>query len=300
METKGIAPLVAIAIVVAVLGSATAVPVAASVANVDPDHPLYPLKKVGETIRGMAPADRMKVRWQEYQRMVAKGKGLQYQGVLKDFVSELNSASPVGTVRENVLRWIQEHGCEIGEVQLRLAEQAAASNPQLLAEVREWMARWRENCDLELLRAWLSDLRERLGLENFRRADELFDNACVLALVQENLRQAENILYAHYAELQREYDELKAEVEGLLASAPSLPGKVAAQRLHDLAAQEASLASQAYQQGQLGRAVGMMTAAVVHLRAAKSILENSAEWEPEHASEWSLWRQRVGLPTRVK
>ena len=153
------------------------------------------------------------------------------------------------------------------------------------------MARWRENCDLELLRAWLSDLRERLGLENFRRADELFDNPCVLALVQENLRQAENILYARY-------DELRAEVEGLFASAPNLPGKVAAQRLHDLAVQEASLASQAYQQGQLGRAVGMMTAAVVHLRAAKSILENSAEWEPEHASEWQSWRQTVGLPSR--
>jgi hypothetical protein len=298
VETRGIAPLIAVIVVVAALGSATAVPVAVSVANVDPDHPLYPLKRVGETIRAMTPADRMKVRWQEYQKMVTKGKGLQYQGVLKDFASDLNSAAPAGTVREDVLRWIQEHRCEIGEVQLRLAEQAAASNPQLLAEVREWMARWRENCDLELLRAWLSDLRERLALENFRRADGLFDNACVLALVQENLRQAENVLYARYTELQREYDELRAEVEGLLASAPSLPGKVAAQRLHDLAVQEASLASQAYQQGQLGKAVGMMTAAVVHLRVAKSIMEHAQEWEPEHAFQWQSWRQTVGLPTR--
>jgi hypothetical protein len=48
--------------------------------------------------------------------------------------------------------------------------------------------------------------------------------------------------------------------------------------------------------------IGMPIHTYQYLRRVKpkSILENSAEWEPEHASQWQSWRQRVGLPTRVK
>ncbi|MEM2600488.1 MAG: hypothetical protein QXE29_01940, partial [Candidatus Hadarchaeales archaeon] len=75
MESRGIAPLIAVVVIVTALGTSTAIPVAASVADVDPDHPLYSLKRIGERIRGLSDVEQMKLRWQEYQKMVEKGKG---------------------------------------------------------------------------------------------------------------------------------------------------------------------------------------------------------------------------------
>jgi len=276
MEEKGIAPLVAAVALVAALGSATAVPVAASVANVDPDHPLYPLKKVGERMRGLSAEEQMKLRWAEYRRMVEKGKGLQYQSVLKEFVDKLNSVAPSDApAKQEVVRWMQEQLPGIGEAQLKLAEQAA---PQLREEVRRQLACWRENRDLELLRAWLTCLRGRLG-ENYRRADELFENLCTKIRVQREMGLAENRLSQRLAELEGAFAELKSRVEAALAAAPQGPGRAAAERLYRLALEEASLALQAESRGLLGRAVGLETAAVAHLRDAERILEHGREWE---------------------
>ncbi|TDA31124.1 MAG: hypothetical protein DSO04_04615 [Hadesarchaea archaeon] len=298
MGEKGIAPLVAAVVLLAGIGSATAVPVAASVANVDPDHPLYSLKKVGERIRGLSTAEQMRLRWQEYQRMVEKGKGLQYQGVLKEFVEKLNSVAPYDApAKQEIVRWMQEQLPGIGEVQLKLALQAAGDNQQLRAEVQEQLAAWRENRDPELLRAWMNHFRERARekvKEKYEEMDELFENICTKICIQENLEQAaaENRLSQRFAELQEAFENLRLEVEAMLATAPeNLPGRVAADRLYQLALKEENLALHAKELGLLGRAVGLMTSAVMHLRNAECILEHAQEWEPEHAQLWQEWRE---------
>ena len=294
MGEKGIAPLVAAVVLVAALGTATAVPVAASVANVDPDHPLYSLKRVGERIRGLSTAEQMKLRWEEYQRMVEKGKGLQYQSVLKEFVDKLNSVAPYDVpAKQEIVRWMQEQLPGIGEVQLKLALEVAGDNQQLRAEVQEQLAVWEEKKDPELLRAWMNHFRERVRMEErYRKVDELFENICIKTCLQENLRLAENRLSQRFTELQETFENLRLEVEAMLEGAPeNLPGKVAADRLYQLALKEENLALHAKDLGLLGRAVGLMTSAVMHLRNAERILEHAQEWEPEHAQLWQEWRE---------
>jgi len=294
MGEKGIAPLVAAVVLVAALGSATAVPVAVSAANVDPDHPLYSLKRVGERIRGLSTVEQMKLRWAEYQRMVEKGKGLQYQSVLKEFVDKLNSVAPSDApAKQEIVRWMQEQLPGIGEVQLKLALQAAGDNQQLRAEIQEQLISWRERKDVEALRARLNHFRERARMEErYRKVDELFENICIKTRIQENLRLAENRLSERFEELRETFENLKLEVEAMLAGAPeNLPGRVAAERLYQLALKEESLTFHARDLGLLGRAVGLMTSAVVHLKNAERILEHAQEWEPEHAQLWQEWKE---------
>ncbi|MEM2536411.1 MAG: hypothetical protein QW435_05375, partial [Candidatus Hadarchaeales archaeon] len=83
------------------------------------------------------------------------------------------------------------------------------------------------------------------------------------------------------------------EVEAMLMIAPeNSHGKKAAQRLVDLALRENKLALYAYDENLLGRAVGIMTSAVMHLRNAEHILEHAQEWEPQYVQQWYQWRER--------
>lgn len=301
METRGIAPLIAAVVMVAAMGTATAVPVAASVANVDPDHPLYSLKRVGERIRGLGATEQMKLRWAEYQRMVEKGKELQYREILQEFVDKLNSVAPYDvTTKQEIVRWMQQQMPGIGEVQLKLAELAAGENEELRAQIENLRAYWWEKRDPELLRAGLNHFRERLrwreGLEKYLKVDNLLEQAQNRFCVQENLEARrelwENRLLDRFEELQGEFEDLRMEVEGMLEVAPeNLPGRVAAQRLLELALKEENLAQYFHDQRIYGRGVGLMTSAVMHLRNAERILEHAREWEPEHAQLWQEWRE---------
>lgn len=307
MENRGIAPLIAAVVLVAALGTSTAVPVAASVANVDPDHPLYSLKRVGERIRGLSDTQQMKLRWQEYQRMVEKGKGLQYQKILKEFVDKLNSVAPYDVkTRQGIISWMQEQMPGIGEIRLKLAEQVAGENEEWENEVQQIRACWEREKNLENLSAGMLHLRERIRervREQYLKIENLLENACLRMRVQENLaptwqearQRGEEILRTRFNHLLEFFENKYPEVEAMLSLAPeNLPGRKAAGRLVDLALREKELALHAYDENLLGRAAGILTSAVVHLRNAERILEHAQEWEPQNAPQWEEWRERWG------
>jgi len=176
-----VAPLVVVVVAVLV-GSAVAAPVVASAADVDPDHPLYPLKRVGERIRGLDNVEQMKLRWQEYQRMAEKGKGLQYRHILQEFVDKLKALSPSDVKdRWELVRWMQEQMPGIGEVRLKLAEQACQGDAVCENWIEQMRIRWRGE-NLENLNAEMLRLRERMGArapEQYLRAENLLRQACL-------------------------------------------------------------------------------------------------------------------------
>ncbi len=305
MESRGIAPLVAAVVLVAAIGASTAAPVAASVANVDPDHPLYSLKRVGERIRGLSDTEQMKLRWQEYQRMVEKGKGLQYRSVLKEFVDKLNSVAPYDVkTKQEIIAWMQEQMPGVGEIRLRLAEQIAGENAEWRNEVRQIRTSWEGSGDQEDLSAGMLHLRERVRervREEYLKVENLLETACLRMRVQENLslawqearQRGESTLRTRFEHLREFFENKYPEVEAMLEGAPeNVPATVAAKRLMTLASRENALALDAYEEDLLGRAVGIMTSAVMHLRNAERILERAQEWEPQHAEKWQQWRER--------
>lgn len=310
MENRGIAPLVAIAVIVTALGTSTAVPVAASVANVDPDHPLYSLKRIGERIRGLSEIEQMKLRWQEYQKMVEKGRGLQYQKILQEFLDKLNAVAPYDVkTKQEIIVWMQQQMPGIGEIRLRLAEEIASENEEWSNEVGQIRACWERERNLENLSAGMLHLRERIRMRErvrvqylqYLKVENLLENICLRMKVHENLaltwqearQKGENILRTRFNYLLELFENKYPEVEAMLAIAPeNSPGKKAAQRLLDLALREKNLALYAYNENLLGRATGIMTSAVIHLRNAERIIEHAQEWEPRQAQQWYQWRER--------
>jgi len=271
MEAKGIAPLVAAVALAAALGSAVAVSLAASaVFEVAPDHPLYPLKRVGEGIRGLSEEEQMKLRWQEYLWMVDKGKGLQYQGVLREFVDKLNSVAPSDRPAE-VAEWIRGQQPTFADVQLRLAEEAAGGDQRLRREIERQYACWRENRDMERLRAWLTFFAYRV--QRYWEVNELFENIHIVSCIQQVFAGGDP--FRRFEELRSAFEELKQKVAAKMGELP----REAAERLYRLALEEADLALRARDQNRLGRAVGLMTAAAVHMERALRLTERWFEWE---------------------
>jgi hypothetical protein len=275
------------------------------VANVDPDHPLYSLKRVGERIRGLSAAEQMKLRWTEYQKMVEKGKGLQYQSVLKEFVDKLNSLAPYDMkTKHEIITWMQGQMPGIGEIRLKLAEQACQGDEECENELEQIRACWEREKNPEDLSAGMLHLRERIRErveERYLRVENLLEQACLRMRVQENLalvwqearQRGENILRTRFEHLREVFENEYLKVEAMLAAAPeNLRGRVAAEKLVDLAVRENRLALDAFQENLLGRAVGLLTSAVIHLRNAERILERAEEWEPQNAPQWQQWRER--------
>ena len=85
MDKKGIAVVSVAVIVLATAGGAVAAPVVVDAVDVDPDHPLYALERLGERIRRVSNDDQMEERFEEYQRIVVKGKAQKYRAVLREF-----------------------------------------------------------------------------------------------------------------------------------------------------------------------------------------------------------------------
>ncbi|MCS7131109.1 MAG: hypothetical protein NZ934_00030, partial [Hadesarchaea archaeon] len=174
----GIATVAVVAIIIVAAGATAATPVAVDAADVDPDHPLYALERLGEKIRGVSVEAQMRERWGEYARLVERGKGLEYRQVLEEFVTRMHEVAP-GDVeaRQEVVRWMQEQMPGIGLVQLRLCREFAeglkadlADLPDASHEVEEEIAgiencirEWQLSLELrETIRARLRLIMERL------------------------------------------------------------------------------------------------------------------------------------------
>ncbi|MCK4405092.1 MAG: hypothetical protein KAV43_01115, partial [Hadesarchaea archaeon] len=124
LDQKGVAALAVVIVIAASTGAAVATPVIVDVADVDPDHPLYGLERLGERIRMVGDDDQMRERWGEYARLVDRGKGIGYKKILEEFVEKMHAVAPgdVEAEREEI-QWMQGRMLGIGRVQLRLSKE---------------------------------------------------------------------------------------------------------------------------------------------------------------------------------
>jgi hypothetical protein len=137
LDQRGVAAASIAIVIIAVAGGVTAAPVVVDAVDVDPDHPLYALERLGERIRGIGDVSQMKERWGEYQRMVARGKGLVYRAILEEFKHRMDKVleqMPENVeAKQEIIQWMQQQMPGIGEVRLHMMKEAC----QLIRESLE-------------------------------------------------------------------------------------------------------------------------------------------------------------------
>ena len=321
LDQKGVAAFAVVIVIAASTGAAVATPVIVDVADVDPDHPLYGLERLGERIRMIGDGDQMRERWGEYARLVDRGKGIGYKKILEEFAEKMNAVAPgdVEAEREEI-QWMQGQMLGIGRVQLRLSKELCEGLKDDLPEVSEEINRICneiENCEEWLEIAELREnARARLRLiiekiENIARrhrarirrpVDIYFDIDNVLADVDVTVNIEVDITIVRpipivaqsFEEKLNEFENLFAEVQAMLEGAPeNTHGVRAARRLVEVATKQyKNRAVTEYKGEKLRRALGLIHAAIMQLRNAKLILEHASEWEPQLAAEWMQWRER--------
>lgn len=313
-----------ITIIAVSAGVTTAVPVAVDAIDVDPDHPLYGLERLGERIRRINTEDQMRERWGEYARLAERGKGLEYKRILEEFVTRMHEVAP-GDVeaRKEAVRWMQEQMPGIGLVQLRLCRELAerlkedlADLPEVQGEVedeigeienyvRGWQAaspELRENirAHLRLIMGRLENIAERhrarIRKPFFAYLD--IDNMLVDVDIKVNVEAKVNTIRppnwaAGFENALGEFEILLSEVEMMLEGAPeNAPGRRAAERLVEVAIELRDKAAAAYEDNNTQNALGLIHAARMHLLNAKIILERASEWEPKFKEEWTQWKHQ--------
>jgi len=307
-------------VIAASMGAAVATPVIVDVADVDPDHPLYGLERLGERIRMVGDDDQMKERWGEYVRLVNRGKGIGYKKILEEFVERMRAVAPgdVEAKQEEVL-WMQGQMPGIGMVQLRMSKELCEGLKDDLPEIGEEIERicdeiencqeWLEVAELrENVRARLRLIREKI--ENIVRRhrarimkpiniyldiDNLLDNVDVTMDVEVDITIVRPIpiVAQSFEEKLNEFENLLAEVQAMLEGAPeNTHGVRAARQLVEVGTKHKISAVTAYEEEKLRRALGLIHAAIMHLRNAKRILEHASEWEPEFTGQWTQWKER--------
>jgi len=116
--------IVIVATMLALVGGTVVAPVLASAANVDPDSPFYGLKRLGEQIRGVSKEEQLKLRWQEFNSMAAKSKGVHFKWILEEFGQKMRdvieSAPNNVEAKQELIRWMQQQMPGVGEIRLRL------------------------------------------------------------------------------------------------------------------------------------------------------------------------------------
>ncbi|MEM2908107.1 MAG: hypothetical protein QXP65_02790 [Candidatus Hadarchaeales archaeon] len=319
----GVATVAVVAIIIAVAGATVAAPVAVDAADVDPDHPLYALERLGERIRGVGVEVQARERWREYAGLVERGKGLEYRQILQEFVDKMREVAP-GDVeaKQEVVRWMQEQMPGIGLVQLRLCREFAerlrgelADLPDVSDEVGEEIAgiencirEWQASPELrENIRARLRLIMERLENIAERHRERIrervlhyldIDNLLVDVDVRMNVEVKMSEIRppnwaAGFEDALDGFELLLTEVQGMLEGAPeNAPGRHAAERLVEVAIELRDKAVAAYEDNHVRNALGLIQAARMHLLNAKIILERASEWEPKFKEQWLQWRHR--------
>jgi hypothetical protein len=321
---SGVAVVAVVVIVAASMGVGVATPVIVSAKGVDPDSSLYGLSRLGESIRRVSDVDQMKLRWGEYQRMVAKGKGLEYKDILEEFVTKMHEVAPGDVAaKQEVVRWMQEQMPGMGMVQLRLCKEFCARLKEDLAglpevqdeieneidNIENYMQRW-PGASLELQERIMAHLRlisERLENMAWRYRARIrgpifaylnIENMLVDVDVTVNVEvKIHGIgppsLPVEFENKVEEFDNQLAEIQTMLEGAPeNAPGRHAAERLVDLAIKFRDNAVTAYEENKVRRALALIYAAKIHLGNAERILDHASEWEPLFKEEWIQWRYR--------
>jgi hypothetical protein len=142
-DQKGVA-VVTIAIIVAVsAGGAVATPVVVDTIDVDPDHPLYGLERVGEGIKAafIGGVDwergRAQERITEYERMAERGRGEEFIGLVDKAEEHVNRVIAAAGTKEGLavaLEATQFHLIVLNRVKDKVPEAAKASIEQAITE----------------------------------------------------------------------------------------------------------------------------------------------------------------------
>lgn len=321
LDQRGVAALSIVIVIAASTGAAVATPVIVDVADVDPDHPLYGLERLGERIRMVGDGEQMRERWGEYASLVDRGRGVKYKKILEEFVEKMNAVAPgdVEAEREEV-QWMQGRMLGIGRVQLRLTKELCEGLKDDLPDIGEEInnicdeiencEQWLEIAELrENVRARLRLIREKI--ENIARQyrarirrpiniyldiDNVLADVDVTVNVEVDITIVKPIpiVAQSFEEKLSEFDNLLAEVQAMLEGAPeNTHGVQAARRLVEVATKHKDRAETTYyDEEKLRRALGLIHAAIMNLRNAKLILEHASEWEPEFIGQWIQWRER--------
>ena len=313
---RGVAPVMVVIIVVVALGAGVATPVVVDLVDVDPDHPLYGLERLGERIRMVKDFDQMKDRFGEALRMCEKGKGSYYRGIIEEFSEKMEALAPEHLEAEaEIIAWIENHMPDIGKIKLLLLKEAVkhlkhGAPPDVLGvaencieeleECEYWLP---ENLDdvlarLELIRERFENLRPKhpepigevkISIDVYTRFRENVDVVYPRIFVpKENLEEK-------YDELLERFDNKYDELMSLLETMPESAHGVRAAKV--LAARAKVLRDSAVVEKEgdrLREAVGRLIAANKLIDIAEKIVEHIHEWEEEHAALIEAWKEQFG------
>ena len=298
---SGVAAVIVVVIVASSIAAGVVTPVIVSAKGVDPDSSLYGLSRLGESIRRVSDADQMKLRWDEYQRMVAKGKGLEYQTILDEFKDKmekvLDQMPDNVEAKRDIIEWMQQQMPGIGEVRLRLMMEACErirgelENQPEVGAAAEVLENELENYERELptaspermenIGALVYLIRERIKdiIERYRSSiiayigiDNTIINIGATIKAQDNIPR-ENLI-AGFEERLAKFENNLAEVENKLNELPENARiRIAVESLVKNAIKLENRAIQAENENKLGRALGLLNAANVLLRNADRIFD---------------------------
>jgi hypothetical protein len=292
MDARGIAPLVVAVIVVAVGAAAT--PVTVDTIDVDPDHPLYPLEKIGERMKGavglVKDVDLMKERYAEFGRMCTKGKGSMYASVARE-ADNLADRCLRGARRAEVAEWLKAKEMEVLGRKLELLQ-------EILPKLENQMTLYR--AELEALLEFVQQVRTELEAGTLTPEQleekieyihgELENLAAQKREWMEALRATENFrvkvwcaraVTEHFnvEELIAKYQSLLSAVQAKLSTAPlragGVAGRVLCERAQELYARATAGAEENY------IVAGELYAAVVLLQRAENILDHATAWQQQ-------------------
>jgi hypothetical protein len=303
---SGVAVVAVVIIVAASMGVGVATPVVASTRGVQPDSPLYGLSRLGESIRRVNDADQMKLRWGEYQQMVAKGKGLEYQAILNEFMDKMDNVidkMPDNVAaKRDIIEWMQQQVHAVNDVRLGIMKEACEgikgeleNQPEVGASV-EVMENEIENYKLELenaspeqtdnIGALVYLIRDRIEsiIEDqhlTRRPTIVFidiDNAVIdidtTIKAQDNIPK-ENLIAVFEQRLSKFENELENKIQPKLENLPeNAHQRTAIEALVNNAIKLENSAIQAENENKLGRALGLLNASNVLLGNADRILDS--------------------------
>lgn len=313
MDKKGIAVVSVAVIVLATAGGAVAAPVVVDAVDVDPDHPLYALERLGERIRRVSDDDQIEERFEEYQRMVVKGKALKYRAILGEFKEKMEKVVPEDIeTKAEIIAWMQQQMPRVGVIKANVLEEVCHQLKEDLPEVGELdnLCEKIENCKLlawenidtaracwELCRERIENIVHRYRYRVRERARKCLEIDNILVDIDIYIAVKVRIhpiidLAENFTEKLEEFDNMLAEVQAMLEGAPeNLLGHRAAERLVEVAIRHKDMALIAYDEGRTRRALGLICAAKMNLYSAKLILEHASEWEPEFREEWIRWKE---------
>jgi len=324
MDKSGVAALTALVIILASAGAAVATPVAVDTIDVDPDSPFYGLERLGEQIKMVSNEAQMMERWTEYERMVDRGKALEYRAIMQEFVDKLQAIEVDNSEAKRALvEWMQEKMPGIGMVRARIAEELCEglreklqpgsdeykvleNELRALQQVRERISagqgdetevRAMVELRLEEARKIAERVREPTG-ENIEKWLEIADalkNVEVTVDVKVTVVVHPLPPLPRRENLENLTENLEATIAELQAMLQGIPENavtgVSAEKLLEIAENEIERAKEAYDEGKIGRAFGQVAAATKHLEIVKRLVERAQEWEETAAPQLVQWKE---------